>query len=155
MATNAKTVTPETAVAATDRIPFGDASADGWAVIQAQKLAKALAAVSDDPAGLRAAMGVQRAMAGAIPNPTGTYQLGSSLFRAITLTTLRAGIDGTCTLSVLRNGVAVPGWDSLSITSTETDFTPTGGQVACAAGDVLAFSFSAVSGSGFTFGLTE
>jgi hypothetical protein len=67
--TNAKSVTPETAVAATDRFAFGDASADGWAVIQAQKLAKALADVCDNLSALRAALGLGSL---AVVTPTGT-----------------------------------------------------------------------------------
>lgn len=119
MPTNAKTLTPETAVAATDRFPFGDASADGWAVIQAQKLAEAVAAVSDDLPGVRAALGVPRRFQIVLASPT-TKEIiwvsGATTLNSLTYATVDQGA-GAGLLTIRLGLTPVAGWTNLPLNS--------------------------------------
>lgn len=79
--------------------------------------------------------------------PTGTLNLTPYWEKAGTIGTyrrLKATNGGSFTLSVLLNGVAIPGWDSLSVTGTAQSPTC---DVELAAGDRLDWVFADVTGT--------
>ena len=84
---DAKADAAATAVAAGDKIPFGDVDADGWDTITAAKTLAALAAVTDDAAGVRTALSVPSAAAVA----AGYQPLDADLTAIAALTTTSFG----------------------------------------------------------------